>query len=208
MFNLSAEELRILRKLSTPEKIQDYLDAIPINWEKKGETCYSPRRMLRERKAHCMEGALFAAAALWLHGREPLIIDLKVSRGEDDHVVALFKEDGCWGAISKTNHATVRYRDAVHRTLRELALSYFHEYFVNDTGEKVLRSFSRPMNLRRFGEGWVTAEEGLYYIAEALDESPHSLLLTKKQIRQLRLADSAERKAGGIIEWKKTDRRT
>ncbi|MGH7141531.1 MAG: hypothetical protein ACREGH_02780 [Minisyncoccia bacterium] len=206
MFGLTTQELAIFRRLSTPIKIQDFLDALPINFEKKEETYYSPRRVLRERVAHCMEGALFAAVALWLHGEEPLILDLKAD-GDDDHVVALYRRAGFWGAISKTNHATLRFRDPVYRSPRELAISYFHEYFVNDTGKKVLRSYSRPMNLARFGEGWVTAEENLFWLVEALDNTAHYELAPKENLRFLRPADEMERKAGRLIEWRPGPRR-
>src|SRR3954471_11918592 len=104
MFNLTKDELKVLRKLNTPIKIQDFLDTLPINFEKLGDTQMSPRRVLREKKAHCIEGALLAATALWLHGKEPLLLDLKAVPHDDDHVVALYKINGLWGAISKTNH--------------------------------------------------------------------------------------------------------
>jgi hypothetical protein len=153
MFNLTKSELKILRKLNTPIKIQDFLDTLPINFEKRGDTQMSPRKVLREKKAHCIEGALLAAAALWIAGEEPLLMDLKAMPHDDDHVVALYKINGLWGAISKTNHATVRFRDPIYRTVRELALSYFHEYFLDKdskkakAGQKVLYSYSKPFNL-------------------------------------------------------------
>ena len=181
-----------MKRLSTPTKIQDFLDTLPINWEKKGETYYSPRRVLQEKKAHCIEGALLAAAALWLHGEEPLIMDLKATDEDDDHVITLFRRHGYWGAISKTNHATVRYRDPIYKTIRELALSCFHEYFVDTTGKKVLRSYSRPLNLKRFGTGWVTDEHDLHDIADTLDASRHFSLVPEKNMRLLRLADLFE----------------
>jgi hypothetical protein len=207
-FNLTKEELALLRPLATPQKIQDFLNTLPINWEKEGETYYSPRLVLRHRKAHCIEGALLAAAALWLCGEEPLVMDLKATDEDDDHVVALFRHKELWGAISKTNHATVRYRDPVYRSPRELAMSYFHEYFVNTTGRKVLRSYSRPLNLRRFGDGWITAEHKLDQIAEAIDWSPHYPMVPGAYVRHLRPADPVERRAGEIIEWHKDDPRT
>jgi hypothetical protein len=207
MFGLTKEEERILRRLSTPAKVQDFLDALPVNWEKRGETYYSPRRVLGFRKAHCLEGALLAAAAFWLHGREPLLMDLRAV-GDDDHVVALFRMNGYWGAISKTNHATARYRDPLYRTPRELALSYFHEYFVNATGKKVLREYSAPLNLKRFGEEWITAERDLHDIATAIDEVRHFPLIPRQNMRHIRPADLFDRKAGSLIEWKKSDPRT
>ncbi len=184
--------------------VQDFLDALPMNWEKSGETYMSPRRVLREGKAHCLEGALLAAAALWLNGEEPLVLDLKAS-GDDDHVVALYKRNGCWGAISKTNHAALRFRDPVYKTIRELALSYFHEYFNNATRKKTLRGYGKPYNLKKLGTAWITAEEELFNIAEAIDNYPHFPIAAAKNIRLIRPADAMELRAGSIIEWKKDD---
>lgn len=202
MHGLTKQELSILRALRTPQKIQDFLDSLPINKEKNGDTCLSPRRVLRERHAHCMEGAMFAALALRLHGHRPLLMDLKTTKKDFDHVVALFRVGGFWGAISKTNHAVLRYREPIYRTPRELALSYFHEYFLDD-GTKTLRSFSRPFDLSRFDKrGWMTDEDDLWYVPIALDDAPHVPLLNRAQIRKLRKADKIERDAGKLIEWK------
>lgn len=192
------EELHILRPLSTPKKIQDFLDAIPMNF---AETCMSPRRVLRERKAHCMEGAMLAAAALRIQGFPPLVMDLEAAEEDYDHVVAVYRERGCYGAISKTNHGVLRYREPVYRTLRELALSFFHEYFLDD-GRKTLRSYSGLINLSRFDDrGWVTAEEDVWYIPEYLAGVRHYPLLTRSQIARLRRADPIEREMGRIVEW-------
>lgn len=203
MYGFTSDELRILKKLTTPKKIQDYVTALPINFEKRGATCMSPRRVLKEKKAHCLEGAMLAAAALLVQGRPPLLMDLKSAPGDDDHVVALFREREHWGAIGKTNHAVLRYRDPVYRTLRELAMSFFHEWFIDD-GRKMLRSFSRPLNLagKRFN-GWTTAEDDLWHIEAALDEMPHERVVTPAMVQTLRRADRIERKAGDIVEWKK-----
>ncbi len=208
MFGLTRSELSILKKLSTPIKIQDFLDSVPLNWEKKKETYMSPRRTLRENKMHCFEGALVAAAALWIHGQEPLILDLKAD-GDDDHVVALYKQNGYWGAISKTNHSSLRFRDPIYKTIRELALSYFHEYFSNTTGKKVLRSYStKPLNLKKFGTAWITATEDLYNLVEAIDFAPHTKIIPKKNLKLIRKADVMERRAGELTEWKRNDPRT
>ena len=198
-----SRELKILKSLNTPKKIQDFLDEIPINFEKKGDTCMSPRRVLREWKAHCLEGAIFAAAALWAHGEPPLLLDLDTTEPDANHVVALFRRYGRWGAITKTNHAVLRYREPVYRTIHELVMSYFHEYFL-DNGQKTLRSFSRPLDLRKFkNRGWTTAEEDLWYISETFDRMPHQKILTANMIRHLRRADPIEIRAGKIIEWRK-----
>lgn len=208
IFGLTKKELAFFRKLSTPEKIQDYLDALPFNFEKSGDTFNSPRVVIRSGRAHCIEGACLAATALWLQGEEPLILDLRALRYDFDHVVTLFKRGGYYGAISKTNHGVLRYRDPIYRSVRELALSYFHEYFMTMTGRKTLREYSRPLNLKRFGTDWVTSEESLIDIAEALDLSRHYRVVPPANERFLRPASKIEQHTGSIPEWRKTDRET
>lgn len=209
MFGLTAQEEKKLRRLSSPRKIQDFLDALPINFEKKGETHYSPRRVLREQKAHCIEGALLAAAAFWLQGQKPLLLDLKtITPSEDEHVVALFKENGFWGAISKTNHAVSRYRDPIYKTVRELALSFYHEYFSDDKGIKLLASYSRPFDLRTLGDAWVTAEEDLWDLDDTLNALPHFDFVPKANKRLIRHASLFECKVISTREWKVSDPRT
>lgn len=208
MFDLTRQEFATLKKLSSPIKIQDFLDTLPINYEKKGETHMSPRRVLREKKAHCIEGALLAATALWIHGEEPLLLDLTAAPEDDDHIVALYKKNGYWGAISKTNHATLRFRDPIYKTLRELALSYFHEWFLDENGLKMLRSYSKPLNLKRLGTTWITAEEDLWYLDEHLDNLPHFSLVPNGNKKHLRPADKMERTAGNLREWNKKNKKT
>ncbi|HCR52040.1 TPA: hypothetical protein DIV48_00130 [Candidatus Kaiserbacteria bacterium] len=207
---LTQREYAVLAKLSSPVKIQDFLDALPMNWEKGGDTHMSPRRILRAKKAHCIEGALLAAAALWIAGEPPFIMNLsaRFHKGDDDHVVALYKRGGRYGAVSKTNHASIRFRDPVYRTPRELALSYFHEWFLNTTGEKTLECYSKPLDLRRFGAGWITDKKNLWHIADALSELPHYYFVPKGNWRYVRKADAMELKAGRLTEWKKSDPRT
>lgn len=207
---LARGEYSALAKLSSPAEIQDFLDSLPMNWEKKGDTHLSPRRVLRERKAHCIEGALLAAAALWIAGEPPRIMNLsaRLGRGDVDHVVALYRRGGRYGAISKTNHATLRFRDPVYRTPRELALSYFHEWFMNETGEKTLECYSKPLDMRRFGTGWITAEKDLWEVADALSELQHFFLVPKGNWRYVRRADPMETRAGSLIEWPASDPRT
>ncbi len=210
MFGLTKKELALLKPLTTPSKIQDFLDTLPMNWEKKGDTHYSPRLALREKKAHCIEGALIAAAALWLQGEEPLLIDFMVRKGtgDDAHVGAVYKKNGYWGMISKTNHYTLRFRDPVYKTLRELALSYFHEWYMGASGEKTLESYSRPLNLKRFGTDWITAEENLWYLDDALDALSHYSLVPPTNKKYIRNVSATERRAGKVEEWKKSDPRT
>jgi hypothetical protein len=193
-------EFEVLRALDTPRKIQDFLDRLPINKERHGDTCTSPLVTLRRNRAHCMEGALVAALALWMHGQRPLILDLKTTRDDVDHLVALYRKDGFWGGITKTNHAVLRYREPIYRDIRELAASYFHEYFT-DTGKKTLRSYSRPFDLRSWNGDWITAEDDLWDLERAIDQSPHRALLGRGQIGGLRPADAIEIRAGKLTEW-------
>jgi hypothetical protein len=198
---LTSREKVLFKKLNTPQKLQDFLESIPINFEKEGDTLYSPRNVLRNKKAHCFEGALFAAAVFWYHGKAPFLLDLKTTHGDDSHVVALFKEKGKWGAVSKTNHAVLRYRDPVYKTPRELAMSYFHEYFLDD-GRKTLRSFA-VFNLKNIKKNWVTDEKDLWHIDKAIDTAKHTEIVSDKNSKTLRKADLVERKAGKLITWKK-----
>lgn len=207
MLGLTREEMILLRSLSTPGKIQDFLDALPMNEEKEGDSCHSPRWVLRERQAHCIEGALVAALALAVHGERPLLLDLKTKKTDQEHVVALFRQNGYWGALSKTNHAVLRYRDPIYKTVRELALSYFHEYFLLKNGEKTLLSFSRPFSLAAYDTEWVTSEEHLWGLAEDLDNSPHFPVVPAANRRSLRKASEVERIAAGIPEWNGINRR-
>ncbi|MCI0479614.1 hypothetical protein L0Y59_03645, partial [Candidatus Uhrbacteria bacterium] len=193
MFGLTDRELSLLKPLDTPRKIQDFLERIPANLCEDRDTCLSPRMVLREKRAHCVEGAMLAALALRLHAERPLVVDLTANAKDQDHVIAVFRRGGYWGAISKTNHAVLRYREPVYRTIRELVMSYFHEYTVDD-GSKTLRSFSRPVDLARFDRlGWPTSEEDVWAVPEYLADVPHIPILTRSQIAALRLSDPIER---------------
>lgn len=194
--SLNAGELAILRKLNRPAKIQAFLeDKIAYNKEPDGDTCRSPRRVLRDRVAHCMEGAMFAAAALRVHGHQPLLLDMESVR-DDDHVLAIFQVHGCWGAIAKSNYAGLRFREPVYRTLRELVMSYFDHYY-NLKGEKSLRAYSRPVNLRRFdGIHWTTMEEEVWAVPEYLCRVAHTKVLTPAQEKLLSRMDRRLFEAG------------
>lgn len=200
---MSDDTLKILSKLTTPKKIQDYINTLGKKPENSEYIVCSPLAVIKKQTANCMEGALLAAAAISLSGGKPLLLDLKVAKqntADVDHVVALFKKDGYWGAISKTSHAVLRYREPIYKTLRELVLSYFHEYFTDD-GKKNLRSFSKPFDIsKHFGSSWISSNDDLWEIAVALDESPHTQILTKTMERGLRLADAIEIEAGKLTE--------
>lgn len=194
------DTFKALKKLDDPSKIQDFMDELPINF---GETCRSPLLVLQKRTAHCMEGAMLAAAAFWYHGKKPLLLYLKTMDGDQNHVVALFRENGSWGAVSKTNHAVLRYRDPIYRTVRELALSYFNEYFL-DSGRKTMFGFVKPLDLgSTYGSDWLTTEKNLDVISYKADGGPYERIVTKKVERGLRRAHPLERKAGKLVEWRK-----
>lgn len=185
-------ELRALRALSTPARVQAFLDKIPYHLSGRA---FSPRRVLREKTADCLEGAIFAAAALRANGFPPLILDLE-GHHDSDHVIAVFQEKGAWGAVASSNYAGLRYRAPVYRSLRELAMSYFNDYF-NLRRERSLRTFSRPVNLSRFDNlQWETTEKNVWFIAEYLCDIPHTKLLTPAMIRALTPIDQRSLGAG------------
>jgi hypothetical protein len=185
-------ELRKLRSFGTPAKIQKFLDNIPYH---VAPTAWSPRKVLREKTAHCLEGAIFGAAALRANGHPPLIIDLEAIN-DTDHVIAVYRQNGGWGAIATSNYASCRYRSPVYRSLRELALSYFEGYF-NLRGERTLRTFSKPVNLKIFdAKKWMTSEDPIWFVAEHLLEIPHTDLITPKMEKALIRVDQRSFKAG------------
>lgn len=184
-WGFTPSELRKLRALKDPHGIQKALDAMPYHLE---DTAWSPRKVLRENTSHCYEGALFAAAALRVNGYPALIWDLEAEH-DTDHVIALFKVGGCWGAVAKSNYAGCRYREPVHRTLRELAISYFNIYF-NMRGERTLRTFSRPVSMKRFDHlHWMTSEEPVWFVAEYLTTIFHYKLISRTQAKGLHRID-------------------
>jgi hypothetical protein len=184
--------LRTLRGLKTAARIQKFIDALEYQY---ADTACSPQRVLRERKGHCLEGALLAAAALRVNGQPPLLMDLE-SVHDDDHVVAVYRERGLWGGIAKSNFAGLRFRAPVYRTLRELALSYFEHYY-NLRGERTLRSYSVPVNLKRLdGEHWMTSEEDVWCVPELLIAARHYALIPDKVARALPRVDRRSFEAG------------
>ncbi len=206
LLGLSRAEFAVLRRLRTPEKIQHFLYGLRQNFERNGETCHSVRVVLRDRRAHCIEGAVLAACALWIHGEPPLLLDLQAVR-DFDHVVALFRRNGRWGAISKTNGIGLRWRDPVYRSLRELAMSYLHEYY-NKRDRKTLRTFSVPYDLRRMKTAdWVTSEEGAWNLVDNLEAIRHYRLMTRAQARSLIRRDPFERKVGNLLQYRRPKRK-
>jgi hypothetical protein len=199
---LTEAEFATLERLDSPERIQRFVYGLRQNFELDGETCESVRVVLRRRRAHCIEGAMVAACALWIHGEPPLLMDMRAVL-DYDHVVALFRRHGCWGAISKTNGIGLRGRDPVYRTLRELAMSYFHEY-TNKREHKTLREYSIPFDLRRVEpEIWVTGEKNAWAVTEHLEALPHFRLVNGHQVAMLTRRDPFERTLGGILQYRR-----
>ena len=185
-----AQERKVLRRLTSPARIQRFLDDdIGYNQEPHGYTCYSPRQVLRHRVAHCMEGALLAAMALRRLGYPSLLVDLEAVR-DTDHVLAVYRLDGRWGAVAKSDYSGLRSREPVYATIRELVMSYF-EHFYNPAGEKTLRAYSRPVNLARFDRPtkWMTTVEEVWAIPEYLCEIPHTSILTMAMEKRLARMD-------------------
>lgn len=191
-FGFSKREWRMLERLRTPKSIQRLLDSLAYH---DADTAWSPRRVLRERTAHCLEGAMLAAAALRAVGRPPLIFDLEAVH-DCDHVVALYREGRCWGAIAKSHFTGLRDRAPIYRSLRELAMSYFDDYF-NAAGERTLRGYSRPVDLRRFDRrNWMSSERSVWCVPEYLIDVPHQKLVSRAQVKGLYRVDTLGVDAG------------
>jgi hypothetical protein len=200
---LTPAEMRLFARLDSPQKIQTYIDRLPANFEPDGDTLMSPRRMMKARVAHCAEGAMFAAAVLGFHNQDAWLMDIRSLPSDHDHIVTLFKQRGLWGAISKTNHAILRWRDPIYRTPRELAISYAHEYCLPG-GKKSMLEFSRPFSLTRFApKRWVVAEEELHWLMDRLDEAPHIPVAPPAALRARRRSSPIELKAQEVVEWKR-----
>ena len=198
---LTPPERRLFARLDTPHKIQDFLDRLPVNFEPDGDTIMSPRRMLKAKAAHCAEGALLAAAVMMFHGKPVWLLDLRARPTDHDHIIAVFKQRGLWGAISKTNHSILRWRDPIYASVRELVMSYAHEYCL-PSGAKSLLAFSRPFSLKRYAPvRWVTAEDDLHWLMDALDNSPHEAVAPKRA--KQRRSSPIEIEAQGLTEWER-----
>jgi hypothetical protein len=199
---LTPAEFALLRRLDSPQKIQAYLYGLRQNFEAGGDTCRPVRAVLRAARAHCIEGAMLAACALWVHGEPPLLMDMRAVR-DFDHVVALFRRRGRWGAISKTNGVGLRWRDPVYRSLRELAISYFHEY-TNRRSHKTLREYSLPFDLRRIDPAvWVRGDKNAWSVCEALDALRHFPLVNGHHMSAVTRRDPFERRVGGLLQYRR-----
>jgi hypothetical protein len=185
-------ERAIQARLNTPFKVQGWLNSIAYD---PAPGTASPRRVMRERKANCFEGALFAAAAFRFHGRPPLVVDMR-SWNDDDHVLAVFRQNGAWGCVAKSNYTVLRFREPVYRSIRELMMSFMDVYF-NPLGQKTLRAYSVPYDVSRFdAKEWMTTEEDIGDIGAPLDGPRHYKVLTPAQIKSLQITEPTLIKAG------------
>jgi hypothetical protein len=185
-------ELRTIRAFKEPYGIQKAIYDMPYHL---ATSAWSPRRVLAERTSHCLEGAIFAAAALRVLGFPPLLLDLE-AEPDTDHVIAVFRQYGHWGAIAKSNYSGLQFREPIHRTLRELALTFFDGYF-NLRRERTLRTFSRPVDLRRFdARGWMTDPKDVWYIPEYLLTISHTPLVPARIAKRLHRIDKRSFDAG------------
>jgi hypothetical protein len=198
---LSAREYAQLGRQTTPRRIQAFVNAIPSNHEPGGATVLSVREVLRQRRAHCIEGAFVAACALWVQGAPPLVMHMDCDARDDPHVVALFRTRSGWGAISKSNGVALRFRDPVYRTLRELALSYFHE-FCDLRGRRTLRSYTAAFDLRRIDvDRWVTRADACTDVDDELQALRHYPLVSPRQVAHLWRRDAFEKRAAKVVEY-------
>lgn len=197
---LTPREYERLKRLKTPQRIQAFLNAIPINHELGGETVHSVRSVLRHRRAHCIEGAFVAACALWIQGEPPLVMHLDCDLSDYPHVIALYRRHGAWGAISKTNGLALRFRDPVYRTLRELALSYFHEYS-DKRGRRTLRSYSGAYDLRRLDTSkWITNDADCWEVHDRL-AALHHYPLVRARVDHLSRRDPFEQRMASAVQY-------
>lgn len=198
---LTRAEFALLQRLDNPGRIHEFVYGLKQNFELGGETCLTVREVLDTRRAHCIEGAMLAACAFWIHGEPPLLLDMRAVN-DFDHVVALYRRHGHWGAISKTNGVFLRSRDPVYRDLRELAMSYFHEY-ANRRNHKTLREYSLPYDLRRVDpQIWVSGDNGAWEVAAALDDVRHFSLVPGRHLRLVSRRDPFERRAGALSQYR------
>lgn len=190
---LTNDERILISGLTLPVRIQEFLDSIPYSTD---EFYRCPLRVLRDRTAHCFDGAVFAAALLRRIGNPPLILDLFSNGRDDEHLLALFKVGGCWGAVAKSNFVGLRYRDPVYRSLRELAMSYFEQYY-NTAREKTLRGYTGPLNLKRFDRlSWVVRDDVMEAIAERTDQIRRVMLIDPEMEARLSPVDDRSFQAG------------
>jgi hypothetical protein len=182
-------QLATLRRLDTPRKVQDFIEYKLAYNDSRPDTCLSPLEVLKQGKAHCIEGAMLAAAAFLFHGRRPLLLDLRANLRDDDHVIAPFVRNGRWGAVAQSHFCGLRYRDPVYPSFAELARSYF-EFYYNDRGEKTLREFSTPLDAEELKPEWLYSDKNVFFVSRRLDARKHHRIVPLSMERELRRADS------------------
>lgn len=198
---LPRDMYRLFLRLNSPTKLQDHLDRLPVNFEVSGETNFSPIDVFSKNSAHCFEGAVFAAAVLAFHDHKPLLMDFATAYNDEDHTVALFKESRKWGALSKTNHAVLKFRDPIYSSTRELAMSFFHEYYLWD-GRKSLRAYSLPFDVSKYApETWITSHGSLDWLMQAVSKTRYFPVVPKNFERRLRRASKVELEALRIVDF-------
>lgn len=191
--SLTGAERRIIGRLDSPARVQSFLDALAYSAEDRYRC---PLQVLRDRTGQCFDGALFAASMLRRFGHPPLILNLLPDERDDDHVLALYRVKGHWGAVAKSNFSGLRSREPIHRTLRELVLTYFEQYY-NLAREKTLRGYTLPLDLRTFdGDPWMTSDVPLERIAGRLDEVRRVYVLRDVMIAALSPVDERSYRAG------------
>jgi hypothetical protein len=193
--------LSALRRLDSPRKVQDFLDYEISYNDSRPDTCFSPLEALRQGRAHCIEGAMLAAAAFLFHGRRSLLLDLRANPRDDDHVIAPFMENGRWGAVAQSHFCGLRYREPVYRSFGELARSYF-EFYYNNSGEKTLREFSTPLSTSSLRPDWLYSDKNVFFVGRKLDAQRHYRIVGFRSEAGLRPADSLLREAevlGGSV---------
>ena len=185
------EQLAVLKRLDSPNKIQDYLDhGLEYNGELDGDTCLSALEVLRQGRAHCIEGAMLAAAARLYHKKPALLLDLRANKSDDDHVIMPFLENGKWGAVAQSHFLGLGFREPIHSSTAELARSYFELYYDIDSAKKTLREYSAPLDVRTLKPDWLYSKKSVYYVSKTLDKIKHYDVLSGMQARSLRPADS------------------
>jgi hypothetical protein len=168
------KEWAIIRRCRTPKQVQEFLQALPYNWEKKGETLRSFRGVVRHWQVHCLEGALTAATILEQHGYPPLLLDFE-SQDKLDHVVFLFRHRGRYGTVARSRDAGLHGRKPVYRTLRQLVMSYVDPY-VDGSGRILGYGVLDLRTLRRCD--WRLSRRNVWAVEQALIKNRHKKLET------------------------------
>jgi len=176
----TAREREVIESCRTPRQVQAFLRSLPYNWERKGETLRTLRGVVRHWEAHCLEGALAAAAIMEQHGYPPLLLDLE-SQDKLDHVLFLFRKRGYWGTVARSRDAGLHGRKPVFRTVRHLVMSYVDPYVDNTAriqayGVADLRTLAAV--------DWRLSEKNIWSVERALIKLPHRPIRTSDRRHQ------------------------